>query len=70
MTEYAIIKKNKDCKEELLELESHKQQIDAEIAYVKSELVAPCKFCDYQGAIRCGLCKDWLYEGFNNKEWF
>lgn len=57
-----LLDKIKGKQDEVSELES-------QVCGCKSSIIAPCKFCPYDGEYRCETCAENCYEGFNVKEY-
>lgn len=62
-----VIKRNQMNQEKIQKLHEKIDQIYEEIHILENEIIAPCKWCPYDGVYRCEACQESNYSGFNIK---
>lgn len=64
-----ILTKNEKTLEEIKIVREKIAKLEADMFYLRNEiLIAPCKYCKYDGVYRCEACQEDDYIGFGKQE--
>ena len=55
--------------EEIEEVEGKIEKLQKEINTYRKYILAPCRYCPYDGVYRCEACEENDYEGFKKRDY-
>lgn len=64
-----ILKNNKTIESKIKEINDKIESLELCRDKLKSNLMAPCVTCKYEGFIRCDTCSNNYYDGYNIKDY-
>jgi superfamily II helicase len=64
-----ILKNNKTIESKIKEINDKIESLELCRDKLKSNLIAPCLSCPYDGVIRCDTCASNYYDGYNIKDY-
>jgi uncharacterized membrane protein YukC len=69
MEKEQVLKHNEEKRKEIKTLNDKIDSLKKELKKLRKEIIAPCKWCPYDGVYRCESCQELNYINFNVKDW-